>query len=278
MQSCIYEGIVRHRRFEPNRHEFRAPLFMMYLDLNELPTVFRGRWLWSVEKPNIATFRRRDHVGDASCSLDETIRDLVESDTGRRPRGPIRLLTHLSYFGYCFNPLSLFFCFDDVGKSLHSIVAEVTNTPWGEKHCYVLAASSDRRESASSTEGRFKQAFTFAKAFHVSPFMPMDVEYQWHLSGPGDQLVLHTENWRGGHSYFDATLNLSRREMTARSLARMLFRYPLMTMQVMANIHWQALRLWWKRIPYVPHPKTCQTDKSAKNVVAAMTDHTTTRE
>jgi DUF1365 family protein len=274
MQSGIYEGSVRHRRFEPVRHQFRSKVFLMYLDLDELPTLFRGRWFWSVERRNIATFRRRDHTGDVNAPLGNTIRNLVESETGQRPDGPIRLLTHLSYFGYCFNPLSIFFCFDQDGRRLQSVVAEVTNTPWGERHCYVLSAPGQDPESTSPNAVSTRKVYTFAKAMHVSPFMPMDILYRWSLTGPGNQLVLHAENCQGDRSMFDATLTLHRREITTWSLARVLLRYPLMTLQVIVNIHWQALRLWWKKIPYVPHPETCQVAEDAKNVETSLTDPT----
>ena len=255
MQSGIYEGMVRHRRFEPIRHEFRVSLFMIYLDLAELPDVFRGRWLWSVERSNVAVFRRSDHVGDIQVSLDETIRSLVETQTGSRPNGPIRLLTNLSYFGYCFNPLSVYFCYDETGERLHSVVAEVTNTPWGERHCYVLPA-------IAVPEGAMKQTFTFPKQFHVSPFMNMNLEYCWKLSGPGKSLVLHAENRRNDQAFFDATLTLDRRPITTWTLTRMLVRYPLMTFQVITNIYWQALCLWWMNVSYVPHPKNLPKNSS----------------
>ena len=270
MQSGIYEGTVRHRRFEPVAHQFRTSLFLMYLDLNEISTVFRGRWFWSVERWNLATFRRRDHLGDPGKPLDETIRNLVESETGRRPAGPIRLLTHLSYLGYCFNPLSIFFCFDETGQRLDSIVAEVTNTPWKERHCYVLSVAEGPNSKIHSTvvasaETPSKYAFQFAKNFHVSPFMTMNFEYRWSMSGPGPHLVLHAENWQNNHSCFDATLNLKRREINSWTLAHVLLRYPLMTVQVIASIYWQALRLWWKKIPYIPHPHACPTQETDKN-------------
>ena len=265
MQSGIYEGTVRHRRLEPVRHEFRASLFMMYLDLNELQLVFQRRWLWSIENWNVATFRRRDHFGDTSQPLDETVRKLVETQTGNRPDGPIRLLTHLSYLGYCFNPLSVFFCFDETGGRIQYIVAEVTNTPWRERHCYVLTVVDSKQNHPAGSSGEpEKHKFRFAKSFHVSPFMTMDFEYRWNLVGPSDQLVLQAENWRDEHVCFDATLNLKRQEITTWSLARVLALYPLMTARVMANIYWQALRLWWKRIPYVPHPKSNRLDESDK--------------
>jgi len=262
MYSGIYEGKVRHRRYEPMAHAFRAPLFLMYLDLDELPTVFQGRWFWSIERFNLATFRRRDHLGDPNESLEKSIRDLVEAETGVRPTGPIRLLTHLSYFGYCFNPLSIFFCFDEGGERLHSVVAEVTNTPWRERHCYVL---SNANQTDSTSINEMKHDFRFSKAFHVSPFMTMDFEYRWALRGPGQNLILHAENWQQDRPCFDATLNLKRRDISTWTLASVLFRYPLMTVQVIANIHWQAFWLWWKRIPYVPHPKTCQSGSTVKN-------------
>ena len=235
---------------------------MMYLDLAELPRLFQRRWCWSVERWNLATFRRRDHVGDPATSLESTIRDLVQSEIGSRPTGPIRLLTHLSYFGYCFNPLSIYFCFDPSGDQLHSVVAEVTNTPWAERHCYVLNARPETAEPQPSHHG-----FHFAKAFHVSPFMDMDIEYHWKMINPGETYTLHTENIRNGDSFFDATLVLKRREITTLNLVWALFRFPLITGQVMANIYWQALRLWLKKIPYVPHPKTCRNNHSLKNTV-----------
>ena len=258
MQSGIYQGSVRHRRRTPVMHEFRASLFMMYLDLAELPSLFNGRWFWSLERPNIASFYRRDHFGDPAKSLDQSVRDLVESELQSRPEGPIRLLTHLRYFGYCFNPLSVFFCFDSSGETLHSVVAEVTNTPWGERHCYVLSSQAAIPETQSDgsrqTGSSSKKEFRFEKAFHVSPFMQMNVEYVWNLSGPGRVLVLHTENRADGDAFFDATLSLKREEITTRSLASVLIRFPLMTVQVIANIYWQAFRLWRKNVPYVPHP------------------------
>ena len=143
MHSCIYEGWVRHRRFSPIKNVFRYRLFMMYLDLAELPGLFQRRWLWSCEGVNVAYFRRRDHLGDPRIPLDLAVRNLVEQETGTRPKGPIRLLTHLRYFGHCFNPVCFYFCYDQWDREVETIIAEVHNTPWGEAHCYVLGESLD---------------------------------------------------------------------------------------------------------------------------------------
>lgn len=247
MKSAIYEGSVRHRRMWPREHEFSYRLFMLYLDLKELKTVFRGRWLWSSRRWAPARFRRQDHLGDAAQPLDDAVRELVLQETGSRPEGPIRLLTHLSYFGYCFNPVSFYYCFDREGEALDAIVAEVNNTPWGERFCYVLRGSPGQGPAAIV---RYQPE----KRMHVSPFMPMEMEYDWRFSQPAECLNVHMENHVGGRKCFDATLTLERTEISSRSLARVLTVYPLMTTKVMAAIHWQALRLWLKRVPLFDHP------------------------
>ncbi|MDP9132952.1 MAG: DUF1365 domain-containing protein [Nitrospirota bacterium] len=248
MKSCIYEGTVRHRRSAPVHHAFRYSIFMMYLDLAELPDLFRGRWLWSPHIPNVAWLKQSDHLGDPQIPLDRNVRDLVEAKTGHRPAGPIRLLTHLRYFGYGFNPVSFYFCFDISDRLVETIVAEVTNTPWGEQHCYVLG------ESLNEGIGR-RHRYRFAKQFHVSPFIGMDVDYDWRFSSPAGQLAMHMENLRNGTCFFDVTTVLRRQEITGASLARVLVQYPLMTLRVIGAIHWQALRLWLKRCPVFSHPK-----------------------
>jgi DUF1365 family protein len=238
---------VRHRRFGPTENTFRYSVFMTLLDLAELDEVFRGRWFWSAHRPALAWFRREDHLGDPAVPLDTTVRDLVEAETGRRPAGPIRLLTNLRFFGYVINPISVYYCFDEADQQLDTVVLEVHNTPWGEIHPYVLGAPEPDARGAAL-------AYHFTKAMHVSPFMDMDMEYRCRITPPGKQIVLHLENWQDGNCLFDATMTLARREMDGNALAAALFRHPFMTWKVAAGIYFQALRLWLKGTPFFPHP------------------------
>jgi uncharacterized protein len=244
MHSRIYKGWVEHTRFAPRRHRFRYRLFMMFLDLAELPALFDHTPFWSARRPALAWFKRSDYLGPAEIPLDEAVRRLVCERTGARPQGPIRLLTHLRYFGYCMNPVSFYYCFDRSGLELQTIVAEITNTPWGERHQYVLPVGGDKR----------LKRFAFDKDFHVSPFMPMDMQYRWCFSAPAERLFVHMENARAGERMFNATLNLHRAAITPAALLKLLGFYPLMTLKVISGIHWQAFRLWWKRTPVYDRP------------------------
>jgi DUF1365 family protein len=155
------------------------------------------------------------------------------------------LLTHLRYFGYCMNPVSFYYCFDAAGRTLETIVAEITNTPWGERHQYVL-----RCPTASAPVRRF----VFDKDFHVSPFMPMDMQYHWFFNEPQRRLLVHMRNFAAGEPVFDATLALRQEPLTSAALVRLLLAYPFMTVKVIAAIHWQAVKLWWKKTPFHSHP------------------------
>jgi DUF1365 family protein len=247
MHSALYIGKLRHRRSAPSPHAFFYAVYMIWLDLAELDSVFRGRWFWSTQRRALAWFRRADYLGDADLSLDEAVRRRVAQSTGRRPAGPIRMLSQLRNYGHCFNPVTFYYCYDAAGLRVESIVAEITNTPWRERHSYVLPVSAHDSPGAP-------MHFEFRKGFHVSPFMPLDQGYRWQFSTPGDKLAVHMENLCGDKRIFDATLNLSRRPITSGALAFVLLRFPLSTIRVLVAIHWQALRLWLKRVPVHSHP------------------------
>jgi DUF1365 family protein len=157
------------------------------------------------------------------------------------------MLSHLRYAGHVFNPVTFYYCFAADGVTVDYLVAEITNTPWGERHAYVLDAASAR-----DADGVMQ--WSFDKAFHVSPFMGMARRYQWRLTTPAAGLGVHMKVSDGASREFDATLSLQRRPLNAASLARVLWRYPMMTAQVAGAIHWQALRLWLKRNPVHNHP------------------------
>ncbi len=243
MQSALYEGWVSHSRSVAPRHGFAKRLLMAYLDLAELDRVFAGRWLWGVERRALVSFRRRDHLGDPRLPLDVAVRDLVAERTGARPSGAIRVLTQLRCAGFVFNPVSFHYCFG-ASERLEAVVADVSNTPWNERHAYVVASSG----GANGVEA------LIAKRFHVSPFLPMDHEYRFRFEAPGEVLHARIESRSRGERAFDARLQLARRQITSRSLARALVRFPAMSAQGLAAIYWQAFRLRRKGAPEFPHP------------------------
>jgi DUF1365 family protein len=242
--SCIYVGAIRHRRLEP-RQEFNHRLALAYIDLEELPTLLRGRLL--ARGPGALRFRRRDYLGPASVPLDVAVRDRVQELSGARPSGPIRLLTQLRSFGLCFNPVSFYYCLDHAGEHVQSVLAEVTNTPWGERHSYLL---SDRAPHSPVLSG------SFAKQLHVSPFMGMDHVYQARATEPAESLSVHIESHRAGSTVFDATLAMRRRELTRGAVAAMTARHPLATLRVLALIYGHAIGLKLAGARVHPHPGT----------------------
>ena len=240
IDSGLFVGTLRHRRFTPVAHTFTFPLFMALVDIDRVPHLMRRSRLTSHNRWNWASFDDRDHLGDANRPL----RERLVLDAARHgielPTGAIFLLTHLRYLGYCFNPVSFFYCFDRT-QQLRVVLAEVRNT-FGGTHNYWL-----RPDPASRT---FRAATP--KSLYVSPFMPVDLEYTFAFTPPAGRLVAHMETCQRGSVGFDATLSLERRPWNAAEIRRVLVRYPAMTMRVMAEIHGEALKLWWKGVPVVP--------------------------
>lgn len=248
MNSQLYLGWVRHRRYLPKAHAFRYPVFMTWLDLDEITAVFSLSRLWSIGRFNWVSFWRADYLGSPVQDLKAALVDRLQAETGSDFVGRICLLTHLRFLGYGFNPVSFYFCYPEGSEQPRYIIAEITNTPWDERFAYVL----DTQQSAS--QGRHWR-FDFPKAFHVSPFMPMDLDYCWQFSLRDEHLTIHMQLFKSHICQFDATLQLKAEALTPKSMTRIPLRFPFMTLKVVLGIYWQALRLWLKGIPFFSHPQ-----------------------
>ncbi len=260
MKSAIYTGKIRHRRFETKHREFDHSVTYFFLDLAEIPTLFSKPWLFSETGPSLFGFRRKAYLGPTDLPLDEAVRRRVAAESGRRPTGPIRMLTQITSFGHTFNPVTFYYCYDESDEWVTHIVAEITNTPWGERHSYVLTARPPLEPRPGQTKIQ-SLIFDFEKRFHVSPFLGMDFRYHWAFSRPNTSLNIQMENRKGGTDRvaFDATFRLKRTPWTKRNLFFTLLRRPFGSLVTLSLIYIHAAAIWLRGIPYVQHPKNLGT-------------------
>ena len=240
-ESAVYVGRLSHARRGPQTHGFAYRVYLLYLDLDELPGLLAAPGPLRAGRFGLLSFDRRDYLGGQG-DLAEAAKDRVQAALGFRPAGPVRLLTHVRSLGHVFNPVSFYYCFGEDGRSLEALLAEITNTPWGERHCYVVRPGPGGAVKA------------FAKRFHVSPFFGMEQQYRWTFGVPAERLWVEMRNEEGGREVFRAVLSLRRRVWGAGALWRAALGLPLVAWKVHAAIYWQALLLWVKRTPYHPHP------------------------
>ena len=249
MKSSLYFGEVRHHRRSPKKHDLKYKVFMAHLFLDELDDVFKGRWLWSVNRSNLSSFQRKDYHSPRNPSLENAVRETMSEQTGTPVKGPISVLTHLRTFGHCFNPVSFYYAWNDEKSHPHVLMAEITNTPWGER--YVKAFQWD--DSDAKPAGKSKHRFE--KEFHVSPFIGMNVDYDWRFSPPDEDLKVDMILREKDKVFFTAHLDLNRKPIDSGNLAWALFRFPLLTFKVTFGIYWNALLLRLKGCPFYSHPK-----------------------
>ena len=262
----LLKGYVTHTRTSPVVHRFKYSFFQIWLDVERPKLIDKISWFWSSEKSNLVRFKRENYLpndGEQVLNVHQKACEKIKQQTGKTFTGKIYLLASLSYWGYCYNPVSFYIAYNNQGE-IEFILSEIHNTPWGERFTYVHDAAlnsnqlnnSTRPPSHSENQGSDKLKFKFDKKFHVSPFMPMDLQYDWSFKIDPENLLISMNLQQQSKSIFNATLNLKAQKLTKAQANKLPFYYPFMCLKVLLAIYWNALYLWIKGVKFHDHPKT----------------------
>lgn len=244
MDSAIYSGTLMHQRFVPSNHLFSYQMKMILLNLDELDELFAESKYWVKERLGMVSFRRQDYVPDEKETVKEAVLSTIEAETGKRPNGRVMMLTNLRYWGLQFNPATFFYCFDRESEALTHVLIEVHNTPWNERHRYVLPLKATGAKKA-----------VFEKRFHVSPFNPMEMTYASGFVFSPENISTQIENYKDNSLHFKASLVLKKEKTDAEAMARFAFSSWRLPIKIIFAIYWQAFKLFLKRAPYYKYLK-----------------------
>lgn len=259
LNSCIYKGEVFHQRFSPRAHKFSYRIFFLAIDLDELPILNKvGRYFKSDQFAPLRFFAP-DYLDNKSEVSKQDVWDKVIELGGKQQSGRVVFIGQMRCFGLYFSPINTYYCYDQHNNLVY-LLAEVSNTPWNERHYYLI-------DMGEKTECE--------KSFHVSPFMDLAMKYQWRIKAPKEKLTLSIENFESTPAaprvgvesnapkkLFIASIAMKRQEFTNKNLLKNLLAIPMMTAKTVLGIYWQAMKLYLKGVPYIAHSKKEKTNAS----------------
>lgn len=265
LNSGLYVGHVRHRRLTPTSHAFTYPMFMPLIDLDEIEQLENSVTGFGTALLHFARWRSRDYLRErGDQDLKQAVITKLAELTGETVNGRVLMLCQLRYAGIYFSPINLYYLYDTQGE-WRWVLAEVSNTPWNERHYYAVPAPDTWQDAK----------WCHQKGFHVSPFNPMSQQYRWRLSAPERQLMIHLDihDRTDNHKIMDATMALKRQPFTSKVLWRLLMKTPVQTVKVVIGIYWQAWRLWLKKVPFYGHPESGDSAVSVSNEASSVPEH-----